>query len=663
MRNPLRVTLALALHIGFFVVPAAVVVAIFGVAGMAFRAGASRDAIQAALAAIVVAAIAYLGMRAVLRVRERFRGVIIDRESQPQLWRLVTDLSDAAGIAAPDQLRVTSEPTVRVREKTGLLGLRRRRCALEIGVPLLTGLNVTEMRAVLACEIGLQASRGALGRTVQRCTVAVEQAASDLTGGPMTWLFGGYARLFLSLAGPDSADLDADALAVRLVGKRAAITALRKTTAVEFGWHVFSEEYLAMAMSVKHTPELIPGFRAFLDHPARKKQLAEHAKQSITEETDFADGNDGPTRRIRVETMKRMQSRDRQRDRQVDDRPAFALIRNARRALPALEDKLMIDGLGCRMPWPELVQKAGAAEAAKQAKTLSLAVAQSGVSQDSTIAAVLAAIHRGQGTDLVNPVLNPGLSAEHVPDAAVDTLAELLGGTIVDALIRAGRAKHEFDWGGPPLVRLSSGQPLDPIRLVRPAVADPRLIPGLHRALVNIGVPLHHCQPPADDPEPSLAGIVSAVGFDNDLYELLVSDRGLLLVPNHSSTAARVLAVLSSRLRRSEYEKLSELSKAGVSQLREESGAQWIDSRDVASATWRQRSRGWTLELELYLDEYSVSELNTSGIGAGSGILADDEGRARLKLRSTADSEEHDDPYGGLGELMGARMHMEQPRD
>lgn len=654
LRGPWRATLALALHIGFFVLPAGLVLGLAGIAVLTFRYETGSGA-RAALAAVLVGVVLAMGLRTVLRASTRPRGVPIDERTQPQLWKLVDAVARAADTEAPEEIRLTSEPHAGIRQDSTLLGLRARRRYLEIGLPLIAGLNVSELRATMAYEIGHLAG-GRLKPWVYRATLAVEHTASTLTGGPTKWLFAGYAGLFTALAAPVNRglELEADALAVQVAGKRTAMTALRKITGLELAWRDFSDDYLGMATTVERTPDLLLGFRSFLEHPQRKAQIAERAKQTIAEEqpSDHR-GERHSTIRTRVEEMKRLPASDRE----PDTRPAWALLRNPSKSVPALEDQLMVDGLGHRVPWPEMARLAGAAHVSHQAAVLSSAVAQSGVCSNPSLGGVLAALHHGHGRDLINPVLNPGLNPDRVSQAADDTLTELLGAAVVDALVRAGHARHELNWGGPSHVVLGNGQPLDPDRLVRPAVTDPRLIPGLHRALVGLGVPLQHAQPPAKDPEPSVSGLVSSVEHAGTRNELLVTDRGLLLVPSRSTRAQRLLAGVLTRARRAENEQLAELADTPIAELRDRPDTQWVDSRDVATARWLQQSWGWSLTLALYLDEYSVSELDEAG------TTTTEDGTVGMELRSTADSEERDDPYGGLGELMGARMTVRGHED
>lgn len=145
--------------------------------------------------------------------------------------------------------------------------------------------------------------------------------------------------------------------------------------------------------------------------------------------------------------------------------------------------------------------------------------------------------------------------------------------------------------------------------------------------------------------------------YASNLYELLVTDRGLLLVPSHAGTAQRLLAGVLARVRRSEHEQLDELERTPVGELRERRDVEWVDSRDVATARLAQRRSGWELSLELYLDDYSISTVDPANTSTSEDELA------VLVLGSTADSGERHDPYEGIGELMGARMSVDDQSD
>jgi hypothetical protein len=646
VRGPWRAAVALALHIGFFLASVMLVIGLVMMAGMTLR-HSTTTGLKVLVAAVVVGAVVAVGLRAVLRTRVRERGAALDSVQQKNLWRLTESIAEATDSPMPDEIRITSEPGIAVREDTALLGLRTRTRYLEIGLPVLAALNSAELGAGMARAIGRLTGRSKLTVLAHRALASVRRTVDGLTAGPVKWLFAGYARLFTAIAATTTQDLvqAGDAAAVRVAGRKVAVMQLRKSVAIDIGWPEYSESYLSMAATIGHAPDVLLGFRNFVEHPVRRPDLAERAKQAIAEDAGT------PPLRTRIEAMKRMSGDG---DPEPDERPAFALLRKPRKTVPELEDQLLVNDLQQRLPWPEVARQAGAARVAEQAARLSAAVAQSGLPIEPSIAGVLAAIHRGQGRDLVNPVLNPGLHPSLVDQAAEDTLTELLGAAAVDALICARRAQHELDWGGPSVVRLANGRPLDPDRLVRPAVADPRLIPGLHRVLVDLGVALTHSREPAAEPAPTLSGIVSPIQASGSGYDLLVTDRGLLLLPSSATATKRLLAGALARLREAEQEQLGELEATPIEELRGQPGAQWVDSRDVASARLDQDRTGWVLDLDLYLDEYAMSTLDELS------VTETGEGVSTLVLRSSADGVEHGAPYRGLGELMGARMELEE---
>lgn len=654
MRGPWRAALALALHVGFFALLAALALGLLGATALNLRSDLG-DGLQTGAVALAVLALVAVALRAILRVRDSPRGTAVEKSTQPQVWKMAEAIASACGTKAPNQLRITSGASVRVRQDTALLGLRGRGYALEIGLPLLAGLTASELHSTVAREVGHLVGRGRLAAITYRTSVAVEHVLTELPGGPTKWLFAGYARLHAALAAPANRALELDCadLAVRIAGKRPAVTAVRKGVAVELGWREYRQQYLRMATDVERTPNVLLGFRSFMDDPERKPAIAERAKQAIAEEAG-SDGARLPTARETVEVMKRLSARDRTQD----DRPAFALLQNPRKSVPALEDQLLVDGLGPRVQWPELARQAGAADAAHRAGELSAAVAQSSVETEPAIGGVLAALHRGQGQDLINPVLDPSLDPDALDEAVVDTLTRLLAGSVVDSLVLAGHAHHELSWSGPSSILLRNGQPLDPYRLVRPAVEDPRLVPGLHKALVDLGVPLNHARPPSEEPEPKPAGVLSPIRCGGSRYELLVTDRGLLLLPSAHGRLRGALTGALTRLQRAEDQRLAALAATPPEELRRRSDAQWVDSRDIAEGELDRHGKGWSLRLELYLDEYCMSSLDAvaGGLDAAAADSGADGDTTSVRLHGGEGSERWGTPYEGLRELLGARM-------
>lgn len=659
MRGPGRATAALALHLAVVSLPVLVVVGLLAIAAYTYHYDPGGG-LRAAAAAVAAAAPIGLGMRALRSGPFRPRGIPIGRKAQ--LWRTVDALASEAGTPLPTEIRIVPEPTANLRFDTSMLGLRTRAYYLEIGLPLLAGLTVGELRAVIARELGRLAGEHRTVMLAYRVRISVRRTAAEIIAGPASWLFGWYAGVFLALtAGVDrTVDLCADAVSAEIAGKRAAAIALRKSAAIELGWSDYAHEYLSMAASVGHQPEVLLGFRAFLDQAPRKKAIAARSKRVIAEEKVV---DDHPVMRERLDRLKRLSAPEskpagnKTAKHKPTNRPAFTLLPSPEKSVPELESRLLISGLGPRIPWPEIARRAGAARVAEQAGKLAAAVRQSGVDTEPTIGGVLSAIHHGQAAELVNPALDPGLDHDRIEQAVEDTLTELLGATVVDALIAAGRAQHELNWTGPAVVRLASGATLDPDRLVRPAVADPRLVPGLHRTLTELGVPLQHSRPPAGEPEPTLAGLVSSVDCAGERHELLVTDRGLLLLPARPGSLRRLLGAVFAAARHAELNELTELMTAAIGPLRERPGAQWVDNRDVATADLTRQRRGWALDLGLYLDDYSLSEVDPEMLHSGP------DNTMGMRLRGMPDSEERGEPFDGLATLMGARMRIDDDPD
>src|SRR5690606_41977255 len=99
--------------------------------------------------------------------------------------------------------------------------------------------------------------------------------------------------------------------------KSPAIPALRKAVAIKIGWREYSDEYLSMASAVSRTPDVLLGFKSFMEHPARRPQLSELVKQKISDEQPPADGR--PSAQQRVAALKRGKAKEQQ----VDEQPAF----------------------------------------------------------------------------------------------------------------------------------------------------------------------------------------------------------------------------------------------------------------------------------------------------------------------------------------------------
>lgn len=96
-------------------------------------------------------------------------GMRLDRTDEPDLWRSVDDLAAATESATPEELRLSGSGQAGVTTRRRLRRLHRGQRTLWLGLPLLTGLDVEQLRAVVAHELTqLVRHSGWLDRQVER---------------------------------------------------------------------------------------------------------------------------------------------------------------------------------------------------------------------------------------------------------------------------------------------------------------------------------------------------------------------------------------------------------------------------------------------------------------------------------------------------------------
>jgi Zn-dependent protease with chaperone function len=489
-----RVALSVALLAGFFLLLAAVLMALVAGAVYGLATGRAVGA-KLAVAAVVVLVAAGGAVHKVRQTRPAPHGAWVGRARQPELWQLVDELAAAAGTRGPDEIRVVPGVNAAVWEGSSLLGLRPGRRYLEVGLPLLAGLSVSELRAVLAHELGhLGHGHTRFAAVTYRASMTLGRTVAGL-GGVLGWVFGKYARLYarVSRGANRAQELQADLAAARAAGRDASCNALRKLPALDAAWEHFSDNYIGLARAAGRTPELLSGFNAFLADPTRRGQLAQLAAAALDREpTSPFDSH--PPARARIAALERLPEAGQP----VDERPAWSVLHDPAAAMAELEAELLVDGLGPRASWEEVVRLAAPAVAAHNAGQLATAAVRAGVAGAGTLSEVLDAVERGDGPRLVQPLVGPSVPAEHRAEASDAILAALLADFVVAALMDAGHAAAELSWSGPWTVRLADGNRFDPESV------HPERIPALRGWLISSGVPLSYT-PPAPVPEPTPA--------------------------------------------------------------------------------------------------------------------------------------------------------------
>jgi Zn-dependent protease with chaperone function len=288
----LRGLLAVALLTGVYLIALFLVLLLGGmIAGgaslmYAYASGASDSpaaAIPLLLGCVPVLMAILGGLFAARRAtRPPLRGLAVWPGDAPKLWQLVDELAEQVGTSAPAEIMLTTEVNAAVTENTRLLGLLPGHRCLYLGIPLLAGLSLPELRALLGHELGHYAGKHTrLTALIYRGYLAMDGITENLratyTASPgltRGWsvlahrLFTSYANTYarLSFAVRRRQELEADRTAVRLAGREAAADALRAVHALRPIWREFEANYLRPSLEVGRLPaDPVAAFAALLD--------------------------------------------------------------------------------------------------------------------------------------------------------------------------------------------------------------------------------------------------------------------------------------------------------------------------------------------------------------------------------------------------------------
>jgi hypothetical protein len=129
---------------------------------------------------------------------------------------------------------------------------------------------------------------------------------------------------------------------VRVVGQEAHVRALVEVRAASAAWDFFVSRYVVPLWQAGTAPQdLYAGYRRLLAEPSRQSQLDE-VRASATQEEPDDPYDSHPTLAARVDHVRQLPDRDAP----GDDRPARALLRDARAAERQVTDELSVRVLG-----------------------------------------------------------------------------------------------------------------------------------------------------------------------------------------------------------------------------------------------------------------------------------------------------------------------------
>ncbi|THA84877.1 M48 family metallopeptidase [Streptomyces sp. A0592] len=324
-------------------------------------------------------------------------GITVTEAQEPLLWQTVREIAQQVGTRAPDEIVLIDGVNAAVAEEARLLGLRPGTRRLYLGLPLMTGLDEMQLRAVLAHEMGHYANfdtrltpliargRAQLIRTIGHfheradSKVAKERARQekrdekrvakgkgakgvDTSGQGATYramakIYMAYGNFYMraTRTAGRRQELAADLASVRVAGRNSAASALREINALDSAHDFYMSSYATLGVGAGLLPrpgEVFGGLRKLLD--ARSEDLDDLRRELSTEPASPYDSHPPLAERVaRIEAL-------------PDDgrggqsaRPALELLSDAGAALAALEQVVLTpEALALkRVGWEDLVHE------------------------------------------------------------------------------------------------------------------------------------------------------------------------------------------------------------------------------------------------------------------------------------------------------------------
>lgn len=552
MSTRLRAVVAVVTLAGFYVAALLVIAGLGGLTLLALDSGVG--AVAGKLAFVTLAAIGGLvvALWRVARARPAPpSGPLVTRAQAPELWAMVDDLAVLAGTRAPDEIRLAPDVNAGVMEDARLLGLVGGTRRMVLGVPLLHGLDVAQLRSVLAHELGHYSHDDTrLSVVVHRGRRVIGATVGQLAGSPAGWLLRQYGKLYLLVSAATSRrqELAADALSVAAVGRATAQSALREVHVVDAAWDFYLECYVSIGWDVGLAPTsdaFFGGFRHLL--VGRTEQLAGVRDAGSPDQASRWDSH--PPTAERVAAMERLPDAPHA----PDPRPATALVPGLDALAAALADEVLaVDGRE-RLPWDELVPPAVAAQQQRRADAVHRAAARLLGAPRADLDAVLGLVAAGRADELARELgIDPGRLTVGAPgERPPHPVATALEPVLASALVAGGAARWGLDWAGPATLRDREGAQPDLTAWSRRA-ARAGGVEHVRAWLSGLGVDPRSAGPVHERATAHDAAVVAGlanVTVDGSPYDVVVLDRGLVLVPCPKKTDGgkdRLLGVVRS---------------------------------------------------------------------------------------------------------------------
>ena len=251
-------------------------------------------------------------------------GVRLHAESCPNLFKEIRSVASATQQSMPADVFLVNEVNAWVSHRGGIMGAGSRR-VMGIGLPLMQGLTVGELKAVIAHEFGHYAAGDVkLGPWIYKTRAAIGRTLESLSESSLSVIFKAYGDLFmrLTLAISRKQEFLADALAARVTHPLAMASALRRTAGLAPAFSTYWSSEVSPVLSHGYLPPVASGFTQFLGAERISSAIAKVIDdQAATGEASRYDTH--PPLRERLEALALLQPTPAV---LADDRPAAELL-------------------------------------------------------------------------------------------------------------------------------------------------------------------------------------------------------------------------------------------------------------------------------------------------------------------------------------------------
>jgi heat shock protein HtpX len=228
--------------------------------------------------------------------RDKFAapGMRLGPENQPKLFDEIRGVACALGEPVPVEVYLIDDANAFVADRGGMLGFGNRRI-MAIGLPLLSLLTVSELRAMLGHEFAhfysgdtslgpwIYRTRTAFVRTFQNVgslksigRIAILRLLLLVVSHVLIWYFKGFMRVtnFISR----KQEFRSDELGKIVAGKQAMISTLEKIHTAGMFWHVHYLSEVSPIVQENFLPPIGEGFVRFVESPEISQILSELLK-------------------------------------------------------------------------------------------------------------------------------------------------------------------------------------------------------------------------------------------------------------------------------------------------------------------------------------------------------------------------------------------------